>query len=169
MRQTAQRGFYSPQYDRHVGIKSFQDLAVHYRGIFRTKVVPPVRRICVLAPQAAVGRVFVHHRIHAAGSHTEPQARPSQFLEIAEITVPVRLGNNRHPVAFGFQNAPDDSRTERRMIHVGISGEQDNVHIIPSPQLHFFFGRGEPVSQTEIFHQGLLFLYSANTFACSIS
>ena len=80
----------------------------------------PVRRIGILGAQTTVGGVLIHHRVHIAGRDGKVQARAAEFLEIAEIAVPVGLWDDSHAIACGLERASDDSIGKGRMVNIGI-------------------------------------------------
>ncbi len=82
-----------------------------------------VRAVGILGAQTAIGRVFIHHRVHTTRSDAEEETRSPQLLEIAEVAVPVGLWHDSHPIAGIFQYASDDGSPERRMVNVGIARE----------------------------------------------
>ena len=68
--------------------------------------------------------------------------------------MPVGLGHDGHTIACRLEHTPDDGSTERRMVDVGITREQDDIERVPSPQFHFFFGGWQKISQPVV-HLGL--------------
>ena len=147
MSHASQRGLYAAEDDRDVRIQMFQNLRIDDGGIFRTQVVAAVRRVGVFRAQALGGGVFVDHRVHTTGRNAEEQPRLPQLLEVAEVAVPVGLWDNGDAVAGSLEGAADDGSTERGVVNIGIAGKQDDVHLIPSPQFQFLFGRWQEVCQ----------------------
>ncbi|MNY33898.1 hypothetical protein D3C86_1681980 [compost metagenome] len=88
---------------------------------------------------------MVHHRIHTACRYSEKVFGLPQFLEIPQIVPPVRLGNDPDLKTLAFNDPANYSSTESRMIHVGITGNQDDIQFIPPPLLNFFFSQRQPV------------------------
>ena len=150
--EAAHTGLDTAQKDGNVGVEPFQDLGIDNGRIFRTHVGACVGRIGIIAAQAFVGRIFVDHRVHAAGRYAEEQTRTAQFLEVAQVVTPVGLGYNGHPQSFGFEDASDDGGSERGMVHVGITAEDNHVQFFPPAKFHFFLGCGQPVCQSVFFH-----------------
>ena len=142
MCQTAQRSFNAPEDDRNIGKQLLDNLCIDDCRVFGAQVVATVGTVSVLGAKTASSGVFVHHGIHAPRGNAEPQAWTTEFLEIAEIAVPVGLRNDDHAQAFGFQYATDDSHAERGMIDVGIAREQDDIGLLPAAQIHFLASRG---------------------------
>ena len=112
MREPAHGSLDAAEDDGHVGIELLEDLRIDDGGVFRTHVVTSVGAVGILGAQAAVGGVFVHHRVHAARGDAEEKTGATQLLEVAEVTVPVGLGYDGHAVAGGFEGPSDDGGTE---------------------------------------------------------
>jgi hypothetical protein len=72
---------------------------------------------------------MVYHRIHIAGRNPEKETRDPHFFEISQVIPPVWLRHDCHPVTPGFQNTPYNSRSERRMINISVSGKKDDIYI----------------------------------------
>ena len=113
-----------------------------------------VGRIGIFASQPSVGRILVDHAVHTSGRYAEEQSWSSQFLEVAQVIAPVGLGDDGYFQSFGFKHSSDDGSTERRMVHVRISTEDDDVKFVPSPQFSLFLGSRQPVGQL-VFFQGV--------------
>ena len=152
VRQASHTGLDASQEDGHVGEESFQDLRIDDGGVFGAHVGARVGRIGIVAAQAFVGGVFVHHGVHATGRYAEEQARTTQLLEVSQVVAPVGLGDDGHTQPFRLQYASDDGGAERGMIHIGIAAEDNYVQFVPPAEFHFFFGRGQPICQSVFFH-----------------
>ena len=61
--------------------------------------------------------------------------------------MPVGLGDYCHLIAFCFKESADDSRAERRVVDIGITGKENHVELIPPTQLAFLAGGGQEVCQ----------------------
>ena len=127
-----QRGFDASDDDRDVGIQPFEDLRVDRHGVIGSEPSLSAGGVGVVVAQAEVGRVVVDHRVHGAPGYAEEEPRSAQFGEIAQVVAPVGLGDDRHAVALGFEQAPHDGGPEGRMVDVGIAREEDHVQLIPS-------------------------------------
>lgn len=152
VREPAHTGFDASEYDGDIGIETLQYLGIDDRRIFGPHVRTGIGSIGIVAAQTLVGRIFVDHGVHAAGTDTEKQAGTSQLLEIAQVVAPVGLGYNGYPQAFGFEDTANDSRTERGVVYVSIAAEKDDIQFVPSTEFHFFFGSGQPVCKPVFFH-----------------
>ena len=152
VRQASHAGLDAAQKDGHVGEEPFQDLRIDDGGVFGAHVGACVGRIGIVAAQAFVGGVFVHHGVHAAGRYAEEQAGTAQLLEVTQVVAPVGLGDDGHTQPFRLQYASDDGGAERGMIHIGIAAEDNYVQFVPPAEFHFFLGRGQPVCQSVFFH-----------------
>ena len=151
MGDAAQRGLDAAEDDGHVGEELLENLRIDDGGVFWSHVVSTVGRVGILRTQAAVGGVFVHHRVHAARRNTEEEAGTTEFLEVAEVTVPVRLRDNRHPIACCLECSSDDSCTKRRMVDICVTRKENHVDLRPSAEFEFLLGRRQKVRQP-IFH-----------------
>ena len=159
MGEPAQGGFDAPDDDGHIRPKSFQDLGIDDGGVFGTHIVASVGRVGILATQALVGGIFVHHRVHTSGRYAKEQTGTAQLLEVAEVVPPVGLGHDGHPQALGFEQASYHGCPERGVIDIRIATEQDDIEFIPSAKLHFLLGGGEPVGESMFFHSCGFIIY----------
>ena len=155
MRESTQARFDTAKNDGYVGIEFAQNLTIDDGGVFRSHIVTPVRRVCVLAPKSASRSVFVHHRVHATWSNAEPQTRSPQTTEVAQVTVPVGLRNDGHTQSFCLEQTPDDSHPERGMVDIGIGREQDDVGLFPASQFHLLAGGRKPAGDVVSLFQPL--------------
>ena len=145
--QSAQRCLDAADHDGRVRVERLEDARIDGHRAVGAESGLAAGRVGVVAAQAEVGRVVVHHRIHAAGRDAEEEARFAQFAEVAQVVAPVGLRHDGHAVAFGLQQPADDRRSEGGVIDVGIAGEQDDVEVVPAECFHLF-GRGrEPVAR----------------------
>ena len=145
--QAAHGGFDAADDDRHVRPQALEYPGVNDGGIVGALPGAPAGRVGVVVADAAVGRVAVAHRVHRACGDAEEQARPPQLAEVAEVVLPVGLGDDGHLQPLGLQHPADDGRAEGGVVHVGVAAEQYHVQLVPSPQAHFLEGRGEPVGE----------------------
>ncbi|MNP27478.1 hypothetical protein D3C76_1203910 [compost metagenome] len=135
MGDTAQRGLDAAEHDRHALVRLAAALAVDHAGAIRALAGQAARGIGVVGTDLLVGGVAVDHRVHVAGRDTEEQVRLAELHEVV-FGLPVRLGNDAHAEALGFQQAADDGHAERRMVDVGIAGDDDDVAGIPAELIH---------------------------------
>ena len=138
----AQRSLDAAQHNGHIGEELFENLRIDDGGIFGPHIVASVGAVGIFGAQAAVGRIFIDHRIHHARRNAEEHTRTAQLAKVAEVAVPVGLRNDGHAVAFGLNQAADDGSAKGRMVHVGIAREQDNVYFVPTAELHLLAGGG---------------------------
>ena len=89
-----------------------------------------------------------------SGADAEEEARGTELFEVAEIAPPIRLGNDGDTQTLCLQSPSDYCRAERRMIHVGIAAEKDDIQVIPAPGFHFFLGCRQPILYSICFHGG---------------
>ena len=82
---------------------------------------------------------MVHHGVDVPRSDQEGEARSSQNPE-ALGRPPVGLGDHPDAVAPAFQQAGDQGGAEGGMIHIGITGDEDEIELPPSPLERLFPG-----------------------------
>ena len=132
VRQAPQRGLDAADDHRNVGIEPFEDLRIDRHGVVGPESGLAAGRVGVVVPQAEVGCVVVHHRVHRSGRDAEEEARGPELGEIAQVVAPVGLRDDGHTVTLGLEQAPDDCRSECRVVDVGIAREEDHVELIPA-------------------------------------
>ena len=147
MGEPAQRGLDAAQHHRHIGEELLEDARVDDGGIFGAQVVASVGAVGIFGTKAAVGSILIDHRVHAAGSDAEEEPWTSQFPEVAVVAMPVGLGNDGHPVACRLETAPDDGGSEGGMVYIGIGAEEDDIHLVPAPELQFLARGGKEIGQ----------------------
>ena len=145
MHQASQRSLYASQNNGNVRIQLAYTVRIYNRRVFRTHIMPAVRRICILASQAFCSSIFVHHRIHTAGTDSEEQPGTPQSLEVPEVSMPGRLGYDTDAKSLCFQDSSDYGNSKRRMVDIGICREQNNIRSVPAPQLHLLPCSWQPV------------------------
>ena len=123
----------------------FEDIAVNDCGSVGTKASLTARGVGVVAAQAFVGGVMVHHRVHATGSDAKIEPRLAEFLEVAQVVAPVRLWDKSYMEAVMFQNPTNDGSPKRRVVNVCIARDEHHIHFVPTTQVSFFLYYGEPV------------------------
>ena len=110
----------------------FEDLAIGNGAVIGTHTCFAIGRIGIVRAFALGCRVVVHHRVHRACCYAEEEARLAQLGEVAMIAAPVGLRHERHPIACMLQHTPDDRRTKLRVVYIRITGEEDDIHFVPS-------------------------------------
>jgi hypothetical protein len=150
VRNAAQRGLDAADHDGHVLVGLARALRVDDHAAVRPGARDAVRRIGVVASDAAIRGVAVHHRIHVAARDTEEQVRPAEAHEVAR-GMPVRLGDDPDTEALRLEYATDDGHAEARVVHVGVARDDDDVAGVPAELVHLCprhgqeRGRAEPV------------------------
>ena len=96
----------------------------------------------VLAPTALGRRVMGHHAVQVPGGEHAAELRPSHGPDGLGV-VPVRLGQDGHPVARRFQQPADHRRPEGGMVHIGVPGDQQDLVILPAPRSHVQLADGQ--------------------------
>ncbi len=131
----AQRCLNPAEHNRHVLESLTATLAVDQAGTIRALAATATGRIGVIGAHLAVSRVAVDHRVHIAGSHTEKQVWLAQLHEVI-FAVPVRLADDTNAVTLRLEQPPDNGHAERRMVDIGVAGNNDHVAAVPAEQVH---------------------------------
>ena len=120
-----------------VGVGLAGALRIDYSGPVRAQAGPGAGRKIVGGPDLPVVGVLVDHRIHVPGRDAEEQAGSAEHPEIG-AALPARLCQYGHPQAFRLEDPADQRHGERRMVHIGVAGDQDDVYGVPAPFFHLF-------------------------------
>jgi hypothetical protein len=91
-------------------------------------------------PHLLVGRVVVDQRVHVAGADAEEEARLAE-LPPRRARPPVGLAEHGDAEAGRFQHARQNGHGEAGVVHVGIAGDEDDVHVVPAALAHLGAGR----------------------------
>ena len=110
----------------------FEDLALGNGAVIGTHTCFAIGRIGIVRAFALGCRVVVHHGVHRACRYAEEKAWLAQLSEVAMVPVPSWLRHKRHPIARMLQHTPDDRRTKLRVVYIRITGEEDDIHFVPS-------------------------------------
>ena len=132
MGQSSHGRFDAAYDDRHVGVQLLEDAAISNRAVVGSCAGFAFRRISIVGTTSACRRVMVDHRVHRTGRHREIKSRTTEFGEVAIVPVPVRLRHYRYAITCCFEHPTQYSCTERRMVDIRITGEEDDVHFIPA-------------------------------------
>ena len=145
--ESAQGGLDASEHDGHIGEELLQDAGIDDRGVLRSQVVTPIGAVGVLRAQTPIGGVLVDHRVHTAWRDAKEESGSPQLLEVAEVAVPIRLRHDGHAIACCLECAPDDSCSEGRVVDISISGEQNDVELIPSSEFELLLRRRQKIRQ----------------------
>ena len=96
MGEAAHGGLHPAEHDGRIGEELPEDARIDRGGVIGTEARLSAGGVGVVAAQALVGRVVVHHRIHVAGGDPEEKSRGAEFFEVAQVVLPVGLRKNRH-------------------------------------------------------------------------
>ena len=110
----------------------FEDLAISDGAVVGTHARFALGGVGIVGALALGSRVVVHHGVHCACRYAEEKAWFAQLSEVAMVPVPVWLRHKRHPIARMLQHTPNNRRTKLRMVHIRITGEEDDIHFVPS-------------------------------------
>ena len=138
--QPPQRGLDAPHDHRHMGEEALEDARVDRHGVVGAEARAAAGRIGVVVAQPEVGRVVVDHRVHRSGRDAEEEARRTELGEVAQVVLPVGLGDDGDAVALGLEQAADDRGAEGRVVDVGVAREENDVEVIPSAFADLFDG-----------------------------
>ncbi|CRM83985.1 hypothetical protein [Pseudomonas sp. 22 E 5] len=146
----AQGGFDATEHDRHILVGFLATLAVHQAGAVRAFAGHAAWGVGVVGTDFFVGGVTVDHRVHVAGRDAEEQVRLAELHEVV-FGLPVRLRNDPDAKALGLQQPADNCHAERRMVNVGITGDDDDVAGIPAKLIHLLPAHRQEWRRTETF------------------
>lgn len=141
MRQPPQRSLDAAYDHRHVGIEPFENSSVYRDGVIGSESRLAARRVGVVAAQADIGGVVVHHRVHRSRRDAEKEPRRAQLGEVAQVVAPVGLRHDGHATPLGLQQTADDRRAERRVVDICVAREEDHVDVIPAQGPYLFYRR----------------------------
>ena len=139
MGQPPQRGFNAANENGGLFITAADQIAVYHRGIIRPLSRHTAGGEGVITTAALCHGIVVHHGIHIAAHDQKTQTGFPEHPDALRI-LPVRLGDDTHFIAVGFQYPADDGMTEGGMIHVGIPDDIYKITLFPAPLFHLFTG-----------------------------
>lgn len=159
VRYPSQRCLDAAGHYRHVGPQPFQCLGIDDGGVVGAGTGASVGGVSIIAAPSPIGRVMVHHRVHGAGMDAEKQPWAAQFFEVAQVVAPVGLRHDGYVVAMGFKHTADDGSTHRRVVDIGVAGEQDHVGLFPAQMIHLLACGGQPlcINTSHIQLMGVIF------------
>ena len=96
----------------------------------------------VLLPLVPGSGVVRKHRIQVARRDTDEQARRAHGPDGLAVP-PVRLGDDAHTIALRLQHAPDERRAKRRVVHVGVTRDDEHIQFVPAARRHLGARHGE--------------------------
>ena len=120
----------------HILVRLTAALAIGQAGPIRALAGLAAGGVGIIGADLAVGSVAVDHRVHVAGGDPEEQVRLAQLHEVV-LAVPVRLADHADAKALGLQQPADDRHTEGWVIHIGVTGDDDDVTTVPTQLVHF--------------------------------
>ena len=91
-----------------------------------------------------IGQVILDDRFYPGKDLYSDGAVEDELLEIAEITPPIGLRDDRYPQPHRFQRPSDHGGTKRRMVHIRVAAEQDHIQVVPAARFYLFFGCRQP-------------------------
>ena len=139
MGEATQRSLNASHHHRNVGVESLQYLAIDRCGVVGAEASLATCGVGVVATQADVCRVVVHHRVHSTCRHTEEQPRSSQLGEVAQVVTPVGLWHYGNTIPLRLQQSAYHGSTKGGVVDVGITREEDYINVIPPQGSHLFY------------------------------
>src|SRR5574344_2936919 len=82
---------------------------------------------------------MIHHRIHSPACNPKEKSRTTELFKISQIVSPIWLRDNCHTIPFSLKNSRNYCTTKRGMIYIGITGEDNDIYILPPECLHLLF------------------------------
>ncbi len=121
VRDASQARFDAADDDRHVVERFARALRIHDHAAIGSAARLAARRVRVVAADAPIGGVAIHHRVHVAGGDAEEQVRPAEPREVVGAA-PVGLRDHADAKTLRFEQAArrspcrssGDRRTHRR-------------------------------------------------------
>ncbi len=123
--------------DRYLAERFARALRIDDHGTIGSLASFGIRRVRIVAPDASIRGVAIHHRIHVSGSDAEEQVRFAETFEIAR-RAPIGLRDHADAKSLCLEHAADDRHAEAWMIDVGVARHDDDVAAIPPERIHFF-------------------------------
>ena len=140
MRDTAQRGFDAPQYDRSwVFDPSPDEVGIGDCGPIGAFGIHSAGRVVIHATRFAKRCGIGNHRIDHASGHTPKEAWKTQTCEIAGI-IHIGLGDDAGLIACANQLVTDERNTTVGAVDIGIPTDQNDIKAFPSKLFKFFGG-----------------------------
>ena len=130
--QAAEAGLDAAGNDRHAPERLAGPLAVGQRGSIGPQTRLAVGAVGVVVADLAGGRIAIEHRVHVAGAHGEADPRPAEGPP-RFAGAPVGLAEDRHAKPLGLEHAAQQRHGEAGVIDVGVAGDKDHVHGVPTP------------------------------------
>ena len=87
-------------------------------------------------------RIARHHTVNIAAADHKGILGAAIFFE-ALTGGEIRLADVAHPIALCLQHTADDGRAKAGMIHIGITGHQHKIQLIPAAGLHIRPAQGQ--------------------------
>ena len=142
MCDAAQTAFDTTQNNGHVFKGFAATLAIDDGRAIGPLTAYVARCVGIITADLAIGGVAVDHGVHIAAGHTPKQIGFAQGLEGCGA-VPVWLGDDAHAKALGLQHATDNRHTKAGVVHIGITGDQDNIAAVPAQLVHLGPAHGQ--------------------------
>src|SRR5665213_2515196 len=108
MRNAPQGSFNSADDDRHTLERLAHALRIDNDGAVRALAAGTAGRIGIIAPDAPLSGIAVHHGVHVAGGDAEKKVRTAKSLK-RRGAVPIRLGNDADAKSLCLKRAEMDA------------------------------------------------------------
>ena len=141
MRNATQAGFNAAQNYRQTGKSPARQIGVNQTGAVGARTSFSARRVCVIMPLFAKGRVVSQQGIQRASADPDKKARPAHDQKVISV-FPSRLRHNARSESVVDKPARKQHAAERGVIHVSIAVDQKDVQLIPAKFTHFLHAHG---------------------------
>jgi hypothetical protein len=129
------------------------EIGVDYRGPIRAKARTAAGAIFIARSNLLLSGELVEHGVEVACADPDEQARAPHARDVLR-GVPAGLGHDTHAVAVVLEPPGDESRAEGWVVHVSVTGDEQDVEGIPSQRFKVTAGRGEEATGREGAHAG---------------
>jgi hypothetical protein len=146
----AQRGFHTTDDNGHSRKSLPYQSCIDYGCAVGTRTVFISRRIGIVMAEFAERRIMGQHGILCASGNANKKPGTSQTGNILG-GVPAWLCDNADPVPSVGQKASQQRSPKRRMVHIGIACNQQDVHCVPAEVVHFPGCHGQKRGGEDIF------------------
>ncbi len=136
MGDAAQAGLDPTDDDGDVFVRLTAALSIDCDGAIGALAGCALRCVSIVRADLAVGRVAIDHRIHIASGDAEEQIGSAQLHEIRRRG-PIRLGDDADPKSLCLQHSSNHRHAEAGVVHVGITGDDDDIAAVPAQGVHF--------------------------------
>ena len=139
MHKAAEAGLNAANNNRHMGPQALHHLGINHGGMIRPLAYRPTSSIFIHTAGIFGRCIMAQHGIKIATGNEHTQTGLTQGSKIFNL-IPSRLAQQRHLVALGFQHPANNRRTKGRMVHIGITADEQKIQLLPTTFCNFFLG-----------------------------